>query len=478
MRTTQRERAGEINSKVPTTELSVLNLDEIAKFLSLGGNTLLIKGYAGAGKTTLALQLLSQLSPGGRGVYISSRVSKEKIVHQLPWLRKGGKRPEDDYDFLDIRLGTGVSVLDEVLKMVGSRSRRKSVQVIVLDTWDGLAKEMDEKERLKMEKTLVALADFLRARMIFVSEEPGRTTMDYLVDGIVELVRSEKYERVFREIEIQKLRGSLVDQHKYLYTLLGGMFRHLAPYARPSFSNARKPRPIGDSDFAYSFGSREMDIVFGGLRKGNTFAFEYDDNVPYSAIRTVEIAAVVNALNVGHGVFLIPLPGAATEWVASLVKPFVTREALEKRFAIATMENKGISRPPFYGVGAANVKETEASISELIEKVRSNSVKKSVLVVESIGLLENAFASNTSAAMEILSSRISNIQRESVDAILLLVHRDSQVRSRVLAMSGEYARLFTMDRSVVMLGEKPSTAAFVLEHNSENPLLPKLTKIV
>ncbi len=45
---------------------------------------------------------------------------------------------------------------------------------------------------------------------MFVSEEPDRTTMDCLVDGIVEVTRSEVAGRVIRELEVNKLRGTCV----------------------------------------------------------------------------------------------------------------------------------------------------------------------------------------------------------------------------------------------------------------------------
>jgi DNA replication protein DnaC len=49
-------------------------LDGLAEFLQTGGNTLLIKGDAGTGKTTLALQLMKSLAGKDGGVYISARV--------------------------------------------------------------------------------------------------------------------------------------------------------------------------------------------------------------------------------------------------------------------------------------------------------------------------------------------------------------------------------------------------------------------
>ncbi|MGH9918493.1 MAG: hypothetical protein ACRD6W_06465, partial [Nitrososphaerales archaeon] len=304
------------------------------------------------------------------------------------------------------------------------------------------------------------------------------TTMDYLVDGIIELVRSEQHGRVFREVEVQKLRGTLVDQHKYLYTLYGGVFRHLQPYTPPKQSEAKKFKPIPDLDFAFSFGSPGMDEAFGGIRRGSTFALEYTEMIPYTAIRMIELTLAINALNAGHGVFLLTLPGASMQGVTSLIQPFVLPQAFSERLAIGTMERKEATKPPFYGIDAESVKKTAASVSDAIEAVRSRSEGKGVMVIESVGQLEGTFAASLNTLLEGISARVSKIQQTSEDGMLLLLQHDSVLKSRVLAMCRGYATLFIKDRSVVLLGEKPSTEAFVLEHSEENSLIPKLTRIV
>jgi KaiC/GvpD/RAD55 family RecA-like ATPase len=456
------------------------NPDNISRFLEAGSCTLLIKGYAGAGKTTLALQLLSQLSKQGDCEYVSSRVSESRLLQQLPWFEgtKKTKKAKERTEFNDSRLGTAESVLEEVMEAAGRKRRAPGVKTIVLDTWDGLAKEMEDKERLKAEKTLIALADSSKARIIFVSEEPGRTTMDYLVDGIVELVRSEEYTRVFREIEIQKLRGTLISQHKYLYTLVGGMFRHFEPYSTPAHAEGKWFKPIENHDGAFSFGSPALDQEFGGMGEGNTTLFEYVENVPYRALRLVVVPAIVNALNLGRGVLVIPLPGSGVENLAAAIKSGTSEEAVRERLVVTTLEELGVNKPPFYGIGSLDPRKSGGHVGELIESVRGRSKREGVLVVESIGQLEGAYASNMNPLLEQISRRISDNQRRSIDTLMLLMPADAQLRAKLIAMSQEYARLFVKDRSVVLMGEKPSTEAMVLEHSHDNLMLPCLTKIV
>ncbi|MCU0861869.1 MAG: DUF2075 domain-containing protein, partial [Methanomassiliicoccales archaeon] len=61
-------------------------------FRAAGGHSLLIKGDAGTGKTTLALQLIEELSEEQPDYYLSTRVSDEALYRQFPWLEEKAKR--------------------------------------------------------------------------------------------------------------------------------------------------------------------------------------------------------------------------------------------------------------------------------------------------------------------------------------------------------------------------------------------------
>lgn len=68
---------------------------EILDFLrSSGGHSLLIKGRAGTGKTTLALQIIEELAEEQVDYYLSTRVSDESLYRQFPWLKEKAKRNE------------------------------------------------------------------------------------------------------------------------------------------------------------------------------------------------------------------------------------------------------------------------------------------------------------------------------------------------------------------------------------------------
>ena len=55
-------------------------------FTNPGGHSLIVKGRAGTGKTTLVLQVLEEIFTGLDNFYLSSRVSDTSLYKQFPWL--------------------------------------------------------------------------------------------------------------------------------------------------------------------------------------------------------------------------------------------------------------------------------------------------------------------------------------------------------------------------------------------------------
>ncbi|MCE5295998.1 MAG: hypothetical protein LLG16_02705 [Euryarchaeota archaeon] len=63
-------------------------------FRSPGGHSLIIKGDAGTGKTTFALQLIEEIFNEQIDYYLSTRVSDEALFRQFPWLREKARNNE------------------------------------------------------------------------------------------------------------------------------------------------------------------------------------------------------------------------------------------------------------------------------------------------------------------------------------------------------------------------------------------------
>jgi hypothetical protein len=75
----------------------------------------------------------------------------------------------------------------QIVRLVFREITEKPGGLIVLDSWDSIAKELPSLERLQTEKTMVSAIQASDSKLVFVSEEPAMTTTDFLVDAIIEL---------------------------------------------------------------------------------------------------------------------------------------------------------------------------------------------------------------------------------------------------------------------------------------------------
>ncbi len=239
-------------------------LDE---FLAPSVSTFLVKGNPGSGKSTFALELLRSR---GKGTYVSTRVSKEKIAGQNPQVEmvvigdqeRGLLVGGQSIDAKDYRLATASSVLSLVM----GKTREGRGGIIILDSWDSIAKEIDPIERLKVEKTLVAVAESNDLKIGFISEEPSLTTTDYLVDAVAELTSSINHGERTRTLEIKKLRGQEIKRPVRFFTLKDGRFA-ICPETRVMFPGQYQPKPLGrikNPPHLYSSGVPDMDSLMGG----------------------------------------------------------------------------------------------------------------------------------------------------------------------------------------------------------------------
>ncbi len=228
--------------------------DELVRFIQRNTYSLLIKGFAGTGKTTLALTILKALGTKNNFFYISTRVSPKQLFQYYPWLEKFVEQPKstnpgDAHEhglmpsFEDARLDEPESLFERITNQLMDIKS----PIIIIDSWDAIASFMDKEARLNNERVLQTWRERAGAKLIFISEYPADTTLDFLVDGIVELKQSYHENVRVREIFLLKLRGVRIERPSYIYTLDNSIFRSFAPYRPVKFKpQPRKKTATGD----------------------------------------------------------------------------------------------------------------------------------------------------------------------------------------------------------------------------------------
>src|SRR5438046_9341255 len=92
---------------------------EVVEFFNAaGGHSFIVKGPAGTGKTTFALQLTEELGEVSASHYLSARVSDESLFRQFIWLKERLK-PARLQTGLKCRLGSQVA--RDALEQLGGK---------------------------------------------------------------------------------------------------------------------------------------------------------------------------------------------------------------------------------------------------------------------------------------------------------------------------------------------------------------------
>ena len=198
---------------------------ELGEFVRNDTYSLLIKGRSGTGKTTLSLSILRSLKARNNFFYISTRSSPKQLFEHFPWLRKFTKQSNKDADndeigqnissFEDARLDEPESLFERVTNQLMDVKN----PVIIIDSWDSVASLMDREARLNNERVLQTWRERAKAKLIFTSEDSTESSLESVVDGVLELNYEFVDETRIRNLFLKKLRGVPIKRSIYYFTL-------------------------------------------------------------------------------------------------------------------------------------------------------------------------------------------------------------------------------------------------------------------
>jgi KaiC/GvpD/RAD55 family RecA-like ATPase len=293
------------------------------------GYSLLIKGNAGVGKTTLALSLLNcfeKLEP----IYLTTRVAPLSMYSQFPWLKDRlkitnildatrtfippVKNPQEMKPHLMRTLR--FSSIPEFLKIIYEKVEEYPNAIIVIDSWDAIVGPDGIEERKNVETLLTEFVRQMNVKLVLISETLGISFLDYIMDGIL-TIRDEIIDgRTIRTLEIEKIRSVERKQKNYIFTLYNNRFCYCKPFIdeRPS-----KIKPWGitpDKSELFSTGNSALDILYqGGLRQGTFNLLEVESNVPISAYSSIMIGLICNFIAQNRGSIIYTLDGINSDLI-------------------------------------------------------------------------------------------------------------------------------------------------------------------
>lgn len=470
-----------------------------------GGHSLIVKGAAGTGKTTFALQLTEELGSVENSYYMSIRVGDQSLYNQFPWLkekieyrkriapsRMGGREEnedgsrvdrtelkklegriemgeEDEHSIYDkigdgevtetgliLDLGSDLPEIDMAYDVVERSLPDKTL--VLIDSINALAERYGIHPSKLMNTLQRDLVENSASDVLYVLESSGETPLDYLGDGVISFSSEEHAGRRLRVMTIEKLRGTEVRRHKCAYSLDEGRIQTFGFEKIDMLEKKSLWEPVPDvSEDWVSTGNEQLDELIGGFKKGTIVALEIGGNVDTLYSDLLKSALVSNFISLGRGVAFVPEKKASSEIVRDEIQPFVGEEAFENSMRVfessasAPLEGSKITLQ----MEGANV-DNELKWSN-IEYHLSNA-KHPILSMMGFDTLEAVFGHEV---IEELAGHMSSI-RKARDIFLGIVTSTTSSSAPLANLAHTHIRIENIDGSVVLFGEKPYTALHAL----------------
>jgi len=472
---------------------------EIIRFFKMfPGQTLLIKGKPGTGKTILSLEILKEICERRNGLYLSTRVTPEKLYSFFPWIRDivpernvvnaTPKKLDEALGSLNYFPGQPFD-FDAALsffKMLYENAEDMDNPVVVIDSWDALLGYLSLQDNsVSFTQSICDFCHDVGTHLILISETDGPTDLDYIVDGIVTLldtnVRGEASDgqpylehsksRALREIRIDKLRGIERKRRSYVFTLKDGKFKHFPPYDK---MRTAKIEPLPDIDELHrSSGIKDFDEITGGLEKGGLTLFVVEHGVGLRYVPFLDRIAINLSLK-GIGVARLRSIGSALledyeltkryegiyfykpeSWITwRLQKLFPSVEEYRKFLEVVRKDKSDLME--------FSLMETRKEYFNFLQELR----RKHSTVVEFLGLDTFEILYGAENTLKLLDEAITRAL-ENNEILIAVAKRGMKSIEMITQLAAAYFVFKDILGSLFIYGEHPRTGLYNISSDEE-----------
>ena len=437
--------------------------DELARFIQRDTYSLLIKGFAGTGKTTLALTILKALGSKNNFFYISTRISPKQLFQYYPWLAKfvdlpkpanPGETPEHGTmpSFEDARLDEPESLFERITNQLMDIAS----PIIIIDSWDAIASFMDKEARLNNERVLQTWRERAGAKLIFISEHPDDTTLDFLVDGIVELKQSHYDSVRVREIIMLKLRGVRIERPSYIYTLDNNIFRSFAPYRPVKFKPEHHKKiavknGIASADNVRS-GYTELDTSLGGgfPRRGMVL-LELDSHVNTVVAMAFLERIVSNFISAGNPVLFQPFDWMNPKTIMDYLGHAIPSAGKDLFKILWTGKMTGMADNIISAEKKQDGDPSTAALARLRQKYRS----KLLLNIMGTDIMQRSYGQN--GVRNGMEKMLSEVKTSADLSIAVISHSQEDVLQYLSEVSDMHLKLRMINDTLFLQSLVPAT---------------------
>ncbi len=438
------------------------------------GFSLLIKGEAGTGKTTLTLELLKGCE---NSYYFSTRVPPANLIKhlpnlsdyisldrvfdatQLPSLDLTPSKQQPLHEFEKINFQDLPEFFEILVGKV--KLQEKGLTTVVIDSWDGLLQSIEERtesttqvKTRPMEKVFSEWAHNTNINLVFIVEQTASITLDFLVDGIIILSDTRLNGLRVRRIEIQKLSRAQIRQPEYVFSLEGAHFCYFEPYKFKFPEILLKPDPIADLNVnAISTGMQSFDdLLQVGYPQGSWNLFELSNGVGQGFLQLL-IPTLVNQLNLGRGVVATLPEGISLKNFEIYLEGFVDGEKIAQQFII-------FDRPPII----ENIRSKTTVLGDTLldtlgdfhrqEDLFASYIEGPVLKIIGLDKLEHIYSPEE--LRKIIPNEVV-FTKTSTNITLAFVKEEQSIVSALSHLATRHYKLEMIDKALFLRGIQPQT---------------------
>jgi hypothetical protein len=346
---------------------------------------------------------------------------------------------------------------------------------VIIDSLDGLAEKYDlslPKIAFALQKDLVENSN---ARILMVMESESRI-VDYMVDGVVNMEMGEVDRRRIRELTIEKLRGEQVEQHRYLFTLHGGRFRHFSPFRPPGSYKPASWEASPDSAGVFSTGTKALDAILGGgYPKGSNVVVEMLNNLPEGVYKMVVFPTALNFTKQGRGVGVIPFGDAMAGEFYDMMFHLLGKDSAGKLLKMAEVvhPDRNQDHPHVVTLEFEDIKKDFEKWSRELSRMRKQT-GQSILEIIAVETQETRFSAEAYKKYLNISSELT---AKEGDVVIRIVKPGlADFTQRVANASSIHLKLKTINGAAIIYGERPQTSVFAIVMDT-NSVVPKIDLI-